>query len=149
MVRRGARTVLVPNLSRPSSAKWSILRQSAPGRIKNTRRRHPNRVPEASLTRCAARSRSGGVLSSRTQRSRPKAATSSRRHHQGNNIVEDNDVFGDGVNVAARLEGLADRRSLIVAVGLIFEVGCAKERGPYQRILRLKIYDCSVRCRQD
>ena len=55
----------------------------------------------------------------------------------GNNIVEDNDVFGDGVNVAARSKGWPNRRSLTDAVGLIFEVGCAKERGPLvnQRIL--------------
>jgi hypothetical protein len=48
-------------------------------------------------------------------------------------------------------EGLAEPGALIVAVGLIFEVGCAKERGPLvnQRILRLKIYHCSVRRQQD
>src|SRR5207244_6843361 len=39
-------------------------------------------------------------------------------------------------------EGWPNRAPLIVAVGLIFEVGCAKERGRLvsQRILRLKIY---------
>jgi class 3 adenylate cyclase len=28
--------------------------------------------------------------------------------HQGDIIVEDGDIFGDGVNLAARLEGLAE-----------------------------------------
>jgi hypothetical protein len=38
-------------------------------------------------------------------------------------------------------KGWPNRAPRIVAVGLIFEVGCAKERGPLvnQRILRLKI----------
>ena len=48
-------------------------------------------------------------------------------------------------------EMLAKPGTLIVAVGLIFEVGCAKERGRLvnQHILRLKIYHCSVRRPQD
>ena len=107
-LRRGARSVLVPNLSRPSSAKWSILRPKRTCPDKEYLATVSWSNSEASLMRCAARSRSGRALSSRTQRSRPQAATSSRRHHQRNNIVEDNDVFGDGVNVAARLEGLAE-----------------------------------------
>ena len=28
--------------------------------------------------------------------------------HQGDIVVEDGDIFGDGVNIAARLEGIAD-----------------------------------------
>src|SRR4029078_11447133 len=28
--------------------------------------------------------------------------------HVGDSIVDDNDIFGDGVNVAARLEGIAE-----------------------------------------
>jgi class 3 adenylate cyclase len=29
--------------------------------------------------------------------------------HVGDIIVDDNDIFGDGVNIAARLEGIAER----------------------------------------
>ena len=35
--------------------------------------------------------------------------------HQGDIVVEDDDIFGDGVNVAARLEGLADPGSICVS----------------------------------
>src|SRR5215813_2000257 len=35
--------------------------------------------------------------------------------HQGDVVVEDDDIFGDGVNVAARLEGLADPGGICVA----------------------------------
>ena len=38
--------------------------------------------------------------------------------HQGDNIVDDNDIFGDGVNIAARLEGLAEPGTAIVAADL-------------------------------
>src|SRR5205085_4285338 len=35
--------------------------------------------------------------------------------HQGEIVVEDNDIFGDGVNVAARLEALADPGGICVS----------------------------------
>ena len=31
--------------------------------------------------------------------------------HVGDIIIEDNDIFGDGVNIAVRLEGIAERKS--------------------------------------
>ncbi len=34
--------------------------------------------------------------------------------HQGDIIVEDGDIFGDGVNIAARLEGLAEPGGICV-----------------------------------
>ena len=51
--------------------------------------------------------------------------------HQGDIVVEDGDIFGDGVNVAARLEGLAEPGGICVSarvqedaagkLGLVFE----------------------------
>src|SRR6516162_879199 len=35
--------------------------------------------------------------------------------HQGDIVVEDGDIFGDGVNVAARLEGIADPGGICVS----------------------------------
>ena len=35
--------------------------------------------------------------------------------HLGDMIVEDDDIFGDGVNIAARLEGLAEPGGICVS----------------------------------
>ena len=37
--------------------------------------------------------------------------------HQGDIVVEDGDIFGDGVNIAARLEGLAEPGGICVRRG--------------------------------
>ncbi len=43
--------------------------------------------------------------------------------HLGDVIVEDGDIFGDGVNVAARLEGLADPSGIAVSASVRDQVG--------------------------
>src|SRR3954470_8088243 len=35
--------------------------------------------------------------------------------HVGDIIIDDNDIFGDGVNVAARLEGIAERGGICIS----------------------------------
>ena len=55
----------------------------------------------------------------------------SRRHHIGDIIIEENDIFGGGVNIAVRLEGIAEPAGVSISddvyrqvrgkVGLAFE----------------------------
>src|SRR5271165_1106475 len=42
--------------------------------------------------------------------------------HQGDIVVEDGDIFGDGVNIAARLEGLADPGGICVSARVRHQV---------------------------
>jgi adenylate cyclase len=43
--------------------------------------------------------------------------------HQGDIVVEDGDIFGDGVNVAARLEGLAEPGDIcVLTLGIALSV---------------------------
>jgi adenylate cyclase len=43
--------------------------------------------------------------------------------HQGDIVVDNRDIFGDGVNVAARLEGVAE------PAGICVSSGCRRTRG--------------------
>jgi adenylate cyclase len=49
--------------------------------------------------------------------------------HLGDVIVEDGDIFGDGVNVAARLEGLADPSGIAVSASVRDQVGSRLDLG--------------------
>ena len=49
--------------------------------------------------------------------------------HLGDVIVEDGDIFGDGVNVAARLEGLADPSGIAVSASVRDHVGSRLDVG--------------------
>jgi class 3 adenylate cyclase len=45
--------------------------------------------------------------------------------HQGDIVVEDSDIFGEGVNVAARLEGLAEPGGICISARVSEDVtGC-------------------------
>jgi class 3 adenylate cyclase len=52
--------------------------------------------------------------------------------HQGDIIVEDGDIFGDGVNVAARLEALADPGGICVSARVQEEAAVSTIAGVLQ-----------------
>src|SRR3954467_10712974 len=64
--------------------------------------------------RCAAR-----VQRELAERNQPVAAERRMEYrvgiHQGDIVVEDDDIFGDGVNIAARLEGVAEPGGICVS----------------------------------
>ena len=79
-------------------------RQAQGAHRQDDRRRSPRRVRQR--RRRIALSRRVAARDCRTQRRDPvgKAPPIPHRHHQGDLVVEDGDIFGDGVNVAARLD---------------------------------------------
>src|ERR1700726_5006194 len=47
--------------------------------------------------------------------------------HQGDIVVENGDIFGDGVNIAARLESLAEPRGAVVFARVQEDVSCLRD----------------------
>ena len=95
----GRRAVTVGSSGPPGTACWS----SSP----------------AWSTRCAARSRCSGRWRSATTACRRRERIEFRIGINLGEIVidEDGDIFGDGVNIAARLEALADAGGICVSAG--------------------------------
>jgi hypothetical protein len=71
-------------------------------------------VGEARFGRGTRRTQAG--RHSRRRRRRSGGSYASMTRAVGDIVVEDGDIFGDGVNVAVRLEGLAEPGGICVSV---------------------------------